>query len=157
MRANEITLPFSVLSKTWHRSQPTRFLVLQITTIFIIHTSKDIILLKLLQVCLFFTKGKKILFLTHIHRHMNQFSSLKFAVYISYHTVSLRQVEGVGTRNQSRGALLRWLTIHPQHSAKEIALTQYPLSGATHCNSHAQHRVNNTENIPFAPINAERS
>lgn len=58
---------------------------------------------------------------------MNQFSSLKFAVYISYNTVSLSQVEGVGTRKQSRGALLRWLTIHPQHKCKENSTYLVPI------------------------------
>lgn len=58
---------------------------------------------------------------------MNQFLSFKFAVYISYNTVSLSQVEGVGTRNQSQGALLKWLTIHPQHKCNENSTYSVPV------------------------------
>lgn len=102
------------------RSQPTCFLELQISTLFIIHTSKGIILLKILRVCLFFFYKRKVSIVSNTYTQKYE-SIFKFEIccYISYNTISLIQVEGVGTRNQSRGALLRWLTIHPQHKCKE--------------------------------------
>lgn len=75
----------------------------------------------------FFTKRNKVLFLTHISRNMNQFSCLKFATYINCNKFSLIQVEGVGTRKQSRDALLRWQTIHPQHKCKENSIYSAPI------------------------------
>lgn len=122
--------------------QPKCFLVLQITPVFIMCSGKGMNLTLLLK-----------------HRNVNQFSSLKFAMYRSSNEFSLIQGKELSTSNQSWDVLLRLLTIHLQHNCKENNTYSVPFFLAQpNCNSfppNTEIKIYNTY-ICAAPMNTEK-